>query len=274
MQFRILGPLEMYDDRQRRGTPLTSPKQQLLLGALLARPGRLVPVEDLVRELWGARPPSKAGNALQAHVSRLRQAMAAAEPGRTGAPRLVARTSGYLLRARPEEVDSSRFRLGVHRARALAGTDPEEAYTVLRQALGLWRGTALAGCRGPIGAALADRLERERLGALEAMFDLALHTGQHRRVVPELREAVLAHPAHGRFRAQLRRALTRGGGLRAEHRGSARPRHRVHTVAGGRGDDRELDRLRALVDRIALDQHALQSAIEQLSALVGGRTAA
>lgn len=270
MQFRMLGPLQVYDDKRRVVTALTSPKQQQLLKALLARPGSLVPTADLVRELWGTRPPAKAGNALQAHASRLRQTMAGAEPGGAGAARLVARHSGYLLRVRPEELDSARFRLGVHRARALAGTDPEEAGLLLRQALGLWRGAALAGARGPIGAALAVVLERERLGALEAVFDLALHTGQHRRIVPELREAVLAHPARTRFREQLSRALA---GPRTTPAGSEPPLRPVRAAADGAGRGGELDRLRALVDRIASDQHALQSAIAQLSELVG-RTAA
>ncbi|PZT70801.1 hypothetical protein DN402_05490 [Streptomyces sp. SW4] len=243
----------------------------------------------------------------------------------------MARDSGYLLRVRPEELDIARFRLGVHRARALAGTDPEEAGLLLRQALGLWRGAALAGPRGPIGAALAVVLEQERLGALEAVFDLALHTGQHRRIVPELREAVLAHPARTRFREQLSRALagprraapagperplrpvptTPGGGaghggtsgtsgpagggrIGAGHTGGGHPgaarigadrvgadrvgadrvgADRGGADRGGAGQGGELDRLRALVDRIASDQHALQSAIAQLSELVG-RTAA
>ncbi len=66
MQFRMLGPLQMYDDRRRAATELTSPLQQRLLKALLAHPNTLVPASVLVRELWGGRPPQKAGNALQA----------------------------------------------------------------------------------------------------------------------------------------------------------------------------------------------------------------
>lgn len=276
MQFRILGPLQMHDDKRGAVTTLTSPKQQRLLKALLARPGALVPTADLVREVWGARPPAKAGNALQAHASRLRQAMSRAESGGSGAARLVARDCGYLLRMGPEELDSARFRLGVHRARVVAGTDPEEACLLLRQALGQWRGAALAGPCGPIGAALAAVLEQERLGALEAVFDLALRTGQHRRIVPELRAAVLAHPARTRFREQLGSALA--GPRRAVPAGAGRPLRPVRTAPGGAGQGGarqggELDRLRALVDRLASDQHALRSAIAELSELVG-RTAA
>ncbi|MFF9142647.1 BTAD domain-containing putative transcriptional regulator [Streptomyces albogriseolus] len=281
MQFRMLGPLQMYDDRRRAATELTSPLQQRLLKALLAHPNTLVPASVLVRELWGGRPPHKAGNALQAHASRLRRAMERAEPGGPGAARLVARDAGYLLRVGPEELDSARFRLGVRRARALAGSDPEEAGLLLRQALSRWRGDALAGPRGPAGDALAVVLEQERLGALEAVFDLSLLTGQHRRIVPELREAVLAHPARPRFREQLGRALAgprvtppAGGGraLRPVPPAPGDARSGGAGRDGGAGSG-ELDRLRALVERIASDQHALRSAIAQLSELVG-RTAA
>lgn len=282
MQFRMLGPLQMYDDRRRAATELTSPLQQRLLKALLAHPNTLVPASVLVRELWGGRPPHKAGNALQAHASRLRRAMERAEPGGPGAARLVARDAGYLLRVGPEELDSARFRLGVRRARALAGSDPEEAGLLLRQALSRWRGAALAGPRGPAGDALAVVLEQERLGALEAVFDLSLLTGQHRRIVPELREAVLAHPARPRFREQLGRALA-GPRVTPPPAGGGRALRPVPPApgdarSGGAGRDGgagsgELDRLRALVERIASDQHALRSAIAQLSELVG-RTAA
>ncbi|MFI1961256.1 BTAD domain-containing putative transcriptional regulator [Streptomyces althioticus] len=281
MQFRMLGPLQLYDDRRRAVTELTSPMQQRLLKALLAHPGTLVPTAVLVRELWGGRPPDKAGNALQAHASRLRRAMERAEPGGPGAARLVARDAGYLLRVGPEELDSARFRLGVRRARALAGSDPEEAGLLLRQALGQWRGDALAGPRGPAADALAVVLEQERLGALEAVFDLALLTGQHRRIVPELREAVVAHPARPRFREQLGRALE--GPRRTPPVGGGRALRPVPPAPGdarfgragrdGGAGSGELDRLRALVERLASDQHALRSAIAQLSELVG-RTAA
>ncbi|MEU0580339.1 BTAD domain-containing putative transcriptional regulator [Streptomyces griseoincarnatus] len=281
MQFRMLGPLQMYDDRRRAVTELTSPMQQRLLKALLAHPNTLVPTAVLVRELWGGRPPDKAGNALQAHASRLRRAMERADPGGPGAARLAARDAGYLLRVGPQELDSARFRLGVRRARALAGSDPEEAGLLLRQALGRWRGEALAGPRGPAADALAVMLEQERLGALEAVFDLALLTGQHRRIVPELREAVLAHPARPRFREQLGRALAGPRGTPPADGGPAlRPVPPSPGDAGDGGAGRdggagsgELDRLRALVERLASDQRALRSAIAQLSELVG-RTAA
>ncbi len=212
MQFRILGSPELYDEERRRRVRLTSPKQRLLLGALLSRPGAPVPTDLLVREVWGDLPPLKAANALQAHVSRLRQTLIDTEPDRANSPRLVARASGYLLQARAEEIDSSQFCLGVARAGRMAEHDPGAAYAMLRQAFKLWRGPALEGSgRGPISSAVAARLSEERQAGLEILFDCALRTGQHRQIVPELEEATTAHPLRERFYDQLMLALHRCG---------------------------------------------------------------
>ncbi len=212
MQFRILGSPELYDEKHCRRVPLTSPKQRILLGALLTRANTPVPRERLVRELWGALPPKKARNTLNAHVSGLRKALSEAEPERAAAPRLVARAAGYLLEARATETDSGQFCLAVARAQRTAGDDPRGVYESLRGALGLWRGTALeGGAHGPMCASLVARLEEERQQALEILFDCALRTGQHRRIVPELEEVTAAHPLRERFHDQLMLALCRSG---------------------------------------------------------------
>ncbi|MGR8007744.1 AfsR/SARP family transcriptional regulator [Streptomyces hypolithicus] len=233
MQFRILGSPELYDETQKRRLPLAGCKQRMLLGALLARANSPVPRERLVRELWGALPPKKARNTLNAHVSLLRRALAEAEPGRDTS-RLVSHSSGYLLRARPAETDSGQFCLAVAKAQRTAAADPQGAYAMLRGALGLWRGTALeGGPHGPLSAALVARLEEERLQALEIFFDSALRTGRHRRIIPELEEVVAAHPLRERFHDQLMLALCRAGRggeaigvyIRARHRLTAEHGH-------------------------------------------------
>lgn len=145
MQFRILGSPELYDEKRHRRIPLTSPKQRLLLGTLLARPNSPVPRERLIRELWGALPPRKARNTLNAHVSGLRKVLLEVEPERAHTPRIVARAAGYLLEVRPAETDSGRFCLAVAQAQRVAQDDPRGAYDSLRRALGLWRGSALEG---------------------------------------------------------------------------------------------------------------------------------
>lgn len=212
MQFRVLGRPEIYDEVGQRRVQLTSPKQRVLLGALLVHMGSPVPTEGLINELWGHNPPEKASNALQAHVSRLRQQLIEVEPSRANTPRLVARGSGYLLQARPEEVDSVQFRLQVARAQRQLPSDPHTACGLLRKALKLWRGPALdGGSHGPLCAGAAARLEEERLLALEDLCDASIRLGQHRQVVGQLEKLVAAHPLRERFRDQLVLSLQRCG---------------------------------------------------------------
>jgi DNA-binding SARP family transcriptional activator len=209
MQVRILGPAEIYDDARGRRVRLNSPKQRMLLGALATRPGTPVPAVLLVRELWGDDAPDKAANALQAHVSRLRQVLTEVEPARAKAPRLVARGAGYLLQVRPDEIDSAQFRTEAAQARRFAAGDPRTAYTLLTKALKLWRGPAMDGGRGgPLCAGAAARLEEERLQATEDLYDAALRLGVERQVVGPLEALVAAHPGRERFRRQL--AVARG----------------------------------------------------------------
>ena len=81
MRFQVLGPLEVEADNGP--VALGGPKERLLLALLLTRPNQVVPVETLVRGLWGEQPPPTAVKTLQSHVKRLRQAL---EPGRPAAP--------------------------------------------------------------------------------------------------------------------------------------------------------------------------------------------
>lgn len=242
MQFRVLGVPEVHDDVADRWVPLTSPKQRQLLGALLVRPGVPVPAARLIDELWRGCAPGKAVNALQAHASRLRQLLIEAEPSRANMPRLVARDTGYVLEARPEELDSARFRLGVAKAGTLLAGDPLGACALLEEALGLWRGPAMAGSTsGPLCAGAAAELEEERLAALELLYETRARAGS------------AAAPGDPCPPDLPRRPLpVRGGG------GAGRPEE------GG-----ELGRLRARVDELVDEQRLLRFQVEQLSLLVG-----
>src|SRR5207253_11049308 len=86
------------------------------------------------------------------------------------------------------------------------------AASLLRQALGLWRGAPLADltyesfARAPI-----ERLEEIRLAALEQRIDAELATGRSSELVGELEQFVSENPLRERFRAQLMLALYRSG---------------------------------------------------------------
>lgn len=95
MEFGILGPLVVTDDGER--IDIRAPKQRALLALLLINANRVVSVDRIIDELWGARPPKAVTGSLQAHVSHLRRAL---EPGRDAGEHpavLVTRPPGYVL---------------------------------------------------------------------------------------------------------------------------------------------------------------------------------
>jgi predicted ATPase/DNA-binding SARP family transcriptional activator len=205
MQFGILGPLEVRNE----AAPVRVPgaKERALLADLLVNAGRLVSADRLVEDLWGDEPPGNPANTLQGRVSALRRALG---PGGSG--RLVTSPPGYRLDADPEQVDATRFERLVAEAEAAAPTEPPRAAGLLEEALGLWRGPALAEfADAPWAQAEAARLEELRLAAREALVELRLATGGHAGLVGELEALVAAHPTRERLRGQLLLALYRSG---------------------------------------------------------------
>jgi DNA-binding SARP family transcriptional activator len=144
---------------------------------------------------------------LRVYVSRLRQALGA------GGQAVVTRRSGYLLQAAPESVDALRFEELVARGRDQAkGGDHTAASEMLREALGLWRGPALADVAdAPFARAHASRLEEARLCALEDRLEADLACGRHGEVTAELEALTGEHPLRERFWAQRMVALYRSG---------------------------------------------------------------
>ena len=136
--FGVLGPVEV---RPPGAAPAPlAPSVRSLLARLVLAPGRVVSVDALTDALWGEDLPGDAANALQLRVSKLRRALVAA--GISGDV-LVTQAPGYRLAVDPEAVDAVRFERLLTRARALDG-DPAAALAVIEEALGLWRGQALA----------------------------------------------------------------------------------------------------------------------------------
>src|SRR5262245_35946406 len=71
VEFRILGPLEVWDADEQ--VEVGGPKQRRVLAALALEPGRVVPVERLVDAVWDDAPPPTARRQIQNAVSALRQ---------------------------------------------------------------------------------------------------------------------------------------------------------------------------------------------------------
>jgi WD40 repeat protein/DNA-binding SARP family transcriptional activator len=204
MEFRILGPLEVRGEAG--GVSLGGIKPRAVLAMLLLHTDEPVSAERLAQALWGDDAPRGAVKTVQVHVSRLRKALGDGE--------IVATTpAGYRLRVRPGELDAERFaRLLEDGRRALADGQAEHAAAVLREALGLWRGPALADLAfEPFAQAEIARLEEQRLAALEARVEADLAVGRHVALIEELQQLVAANPTRERLVGQLMLALYRCG---------------------------------------------------------------
>ena len=208
IEFRLLGPLEVW--RGGRQLAIGGAKPRTLLAMLLLHAGEAVSTDRLIDALWGECPPPTAANALQAHVAALRRALEPDRASRGADGILVTRAPGYLLRVAANELDVERFeRLVVEGRDALA---PAAAARLLREALGLWRGPALADfVFESFAQTEAARLEEVRLAALEDRLEADLALGRHAEVVPELDGLVAEHPLRERLAGQLMLALYRCG---------------------------------------------------------------
>jgi len=202
MEFRLLGPLDAVEGT----TPvaLGSRKPRALLARLLLDANRTVSVERLVDDLWGEEIPHSAVKMVQIYVSQLRKAL----------PEGVLRTQppGYLVEVEPGAVDLSRFTaLRADGRAALEAGDAAGAAALLREALGLWRGPALAEFSEPFARVEGAHLEELRLGCVEDRVNADLAAGRHGDLVGELEALAAQHPLRERLHRQLILALYRAG---------------------------------------------------------------
>ncbi|AXB47604.1 BTAD domain-containing putative transcriptional regulator [Amycolatopsis albispora] len=207
MRFGVLGPLEVWTADQR---PVRVPeaKVRALLADLLAHRGRPVSVDRLVDDLWGTRPPANPTGALQTKVSQLRRALEDGEAG--GRELVVSGPSGYTLLAEPADVDHSRFEQLLEQARQAA--DPRAKAAQLAEALALWRGAAFADfADADFLAPVIQRLDEQRLVALEEQAEARLELGEHSELAGELTDLVARHPLRERLRRAHLLALYRAG---------------------------------------------------------------
>ena len=203
VEFSVLGPVEAVVDG--RPVPLPAAKPRALLAILLLSRNRVVPVHELIADLWGEEPPETAAKALQVYVSQLRKAI--------GADRVLTKPPGYSVRVDDGELDLDRFERFAREGRErLAAGGAKDAVELLEQALALWRGPALAEFRSePFAQEAGARLEEARLAAVELRIEADLALGRHTRLVPELEDLVARHPLRERLRGQLMLALYRSG---------------------------------------------------------------
>jgi DNA-binding SARP family transcriptional activator len=206
-EFRLLGPVEVL----RRGAqlPVEAPRQRALMASLLLEPNRVVSVERLTSQLWGADPPARARNTIQSLVLRLRRAL----PPRPSGGLVQTRPSGYRMGVEAGELDLDRFDAFSAQGRHLLGEGQAgAAATALRAALDLWRGEPLAGAAGArLQEVDAACLREKRLQALEDRVEADLMLGRCSELLHELPAIIAEHPLRERLYAWLMIALHREG---------------------------------------------------------------
>ncbi|WP_328497914.1 tetratricopeptide repeat protein [Streptomyces sp. NBC_00414] len=208
LRFSVLGPVRAWrgEDEVRLGPP----QQRAVLVVLLLAEGSQVSADSLVHAVWGTEVPASAPGILRGYVHRLRKLL---EPGRDPASSMIRHTgNGYRLRTSPHELDLRVFQeLLAEAGRNRAVKDLEGAVKCWQDALGLWRGTALAGVGGDFAQNTRRRLEELRLSTQAARITAELDLGNHTQAAAELAGLVGEHPLDERFRELLMLALYRSG---------------------------------------------------------------
>jgi DNA-binding SARP family transcriptional activator len=189
VEVGLLGPLQVRVAGAR--VPLTAAKVRTLLVFLLIHRSQVMSVDRIADTLWEQRAAASAANLVHGYVRDLRRAV--------GAARVRTVPGGYQLDGGECSVDADRFA-----ELAAAGR--------YRDALGLWRGPALAEWAGlPWARGVAVRLEEERFDVLERRLTADLDAGRAASVTGELAALVEEAPLRERLRALLIRALYLSG---------------------------------------------------------------
>ena len=229
MRYRVLGPLHIGDETTEAA--VTAGRDRTVLAMLLLNAGRIVGVEELIDAIWDEAPPVTARGQLQTCVSRLRRTLPQAA--------ILTDPAGYGISIAPgDDLDAATFARLMAAGRALLPGEPDRARLTFRQALGLWRGPALAGIDSRAVRQAAAVLDEQHAVAIEDWVDLELDGGRDRDLVAELTGLVERFPLRERLRAQLMLTLYRVGrqaDALAEYRRVRRVLHKELGIEPGPG---------------------------------------
>ncbi|MCJ1678528.1 NB-ARC domain-containing protein [Streptomyces sp. APSN-46.1] len=199
----MLGPVTAEQDTAR--IALSGTKMHTVLATLLLDRGEVVSDDRLTEMLWGWEPPATRNAQIYTYVSRLRRLLG-------GEVSLIRRQPGYQLVTHGAQLDIEEFqRLARLGQQALTERRYHQAGELLRDALDLWQGQALANVTPQLAEAELPYLEENRAAVLEHRIDADLELGRHRQLVSELTDLVGKFPMRERLRAQLMTALYRSG---------------------------------------------------------------
>lgn len=207
MRLALLGPLCL--THSGREVNINSGRARTALALLGLHPGRTVSFDELISELWSGKPIRDGRNALHATVARLRRLLVSIDGGKE-----VIRTAvgGYTFDLPGGSVDVQRFESMSREGAALIKREPHRAIEVLREALALWRGPALADVSDGIRCrAAAAYLDEQRLTTEEDLLVSRLAIGEEWLATSELKQLVADHPGRERLSEYLMLALYRSG---------------------------------------------------------------
>jgi DNA-binding SARP family transcriptional activator len=206
VRYLILGPVEASHEG---GTVLLGRQQwRALLAYLLLRRNQVVSTEELVEALWGGVQPDTARNQIQIGISALRRRLRLSNGGSP----IATRPPGYVIQVGAVALDVDVFAERVKRGQDLLNVgQPEAASDVLRNAITLWRGSALADITAAYADGARSSLHERRTGAYELLAEAQLAAGRHHELIPELVPLVEREPERERLVGQLMLALYRSG---------------------------------------------------------------
>jgi DNA-binding SARP family transcriptional activator len=207
ISFKLLGTLEVMKG-DSAVTP-TAPRMLNTLALLLVRANHVVPVDTIVRELWGESPPRSAATTAQTYIYQLRRWMDDEGLAVDGKSPLITRAPGYALEVAPGQIDLTDFEklLGAGQTLMRDGR-AEDAAVKLRGALDLWSGPPLANVQlGQVLEGHSAALEEHRYRALDLRIEADIRLGHYRELIGELRTLVAMQPYHEWYHSVLVSAL-------------------------------------------------------------------
>ncbi len=208
MRFEVLGPVRGWHGQTE--LDLGSPQQRAVLAMLLLARGRQVSVEGLIDGLWGERPPRSAAGTIRTYISRLRR-LDTDFPRQSG-ELIESIGNGYAVPLASGVLDLDLFEQWLSEARvARHCQDDERGAKLLRDALGLWRGEALAGIPGPYADSRRVPLAELRIAATEEKLAVDIALGEHAAAISELRALLAEHPFREGLSELLMLALYQSG---------------------------------------------------------------
>lgn len=205
MYLRVLGLVELRIDG--RTLVARRPQQAAVLAALAVDANRPLRTEALIARIWGEQPPERARRTLHTHISGLRRLLEQGGGERTTA-QLLRRPGCYLLEVDADCVDLHRFQRLTDTAADRTG---DERVMLLRAAMRLWRGDALAGVPGDWAQRVREAYRQHYLGTAVNWAQAEVMAGNADTVIGPLTLLAGEYPLTESLAGALMRALHAAG---------------------------------------------------------------